>query len=158
MSEDSFFPLQFSAGTVGLWTSTGSAPLVQVVQNVAASTSTNSEGNYPSALYLKMSNSCPCSDWHLGVLKLVEGPNTEDWYFSGVYIESGPITTSIGSGSSTNPSSSSTVTPPQTSVIVATTSTPTTSSTTTPSGPTQTHYGQCGGNYASIFFCHAGTD
>lgn len=137
------YDINFSAGTVGLYASTGSDPLVRVVNNVAASTSTNSE------------------DWHLGVLRLSEGTDVEEWYFSGVYIETGPITTSVGNGgSSPPPSSSSTSTTITTSTSQSSTkspSTPTTtplgpSGTTTSSpsgttvpGPTQTHYGQCGG-------------
>ena len=38
-------------------------------------------------------------DWHLGVLELPRSgypDQDEDFYFSGVYIESGPITTAIG--------------------------------------------------------------
>lgn len=39
------------------------------------------------------------ADWHLGVLRLPRAGYTdtaaEDWYFSGVYVESGPITASI---------------------------------------------------------------
>ncbi|KAJ7175916.1 hypothetical protein C8R46DRAFT_1249948, partial [Mycena filopes] len=60
------YDIDFAAGTVGLWASTGSSPLVKVVQNIAAPTSTNS------------------ADWHLGVLRLVNGGGPEDWYFSGV--------------------------------------------------------------------------
>ncbi|KAF7365158.1 Carbohydrate-binding module family 1 protein [Mycena venus] len=75
------YDIDFTAGTVGLWASTGNPnPLVKVVQNVAAATSTNSE------------------DWHLGVLRVVNSGTPEDWYYSGVYIENGPITTSVGSG------------------------------------------------------------
>ncbi|KAJ7688803.1 hypothetical protein B0H14DRAFT_3906788 [Mycena olivaceomarginata] len=77
------YDINFSAGTVGLWASTGSNPLVKVVQNIATSTSTNS------------------ADWHLGVLRLINGGGPEDWYFSGVYIENGPITTSVGTGTGT---------------------------------------------------------
>jgi len=69
--------INFSAGTVGLWASQGSADLKKVVDNIPASTSTNS------------------ADWHLGVLRLVNKEPAEDWYFSGVYVESGPITTSV---------------------------------------------------------------
>ncbi|KAG6840981.1 hypothetical protein C0991_002871 [Blastosporella zonata] len=133
---------KFTAGTVGLWASTGGAALTKVVQNVAASTSTNSE------------------DWHLGVLRIITAADTEDWYFSGVYVESGPITTAIGSGGSTSSSSSSasssttttsvrttttTTTPATTTTTTKTTST-TASTTSTASTATATHYGQCGGN------------
>ncbi|RDB18011.1 hypothetical protein Hypma_000695 [Hypsizygus marmoreus] len=115
------YDINFSAGTVGLWASTGSSPLTKVVQNIAASTSTNS------------------ADWHLGVLRLVNGPGTEDWYFSGVFVENGPITTTIGSGTG-----GGTTTPPTSSSSTTTPTTPTT--TTTATGPTQTQWGQCGGN------------
>ncbi|TDL23265.1 hypothetical protein BD410DRAFT_827940 [Rickenella mellea] len=71
------YDINFTAKTVGLWTSTGSSPLKKVVNNVAASTSTNSE------------------DWHVGVLSLLNAPAPEDYYISGVYIENGPITTTI---------------------------------------------------------------
>ncbi|KAJ7259496.1 carbohydrate-binding module family 1 protein [Mycena haematopus] len=116
------YDIDFSAQTVGLWASTGANPLVKVVQNVPASASTNSE------------------DWHLGVLRLANS-GVEDWYFSGVYIESGPITTSVGNGTgvgTTTMSSSSHTSSASTSS--------TTTSTTTAVGPTQTEYGQCGGN------------
>ncbi|EEB93813.1 hypothetical protein MPER_07487, partial [Moniliophthora perniciosa FA553] len=60
-----------------LWASTGSDPLTKVVENVAADTFTNS------------------ADWHLGVLRVIASGVTEDWYFSGVYVEDGEITTAI---------------------------------------------------------------
>ncbi|ESK85580.1 carbohydrate-binding module family 1 protein [Moniliophthora roreri MCA 2997] len=71
------YDIDFSAKTVGLWASTGSDPLTKVVENVAANTFTNS------------------ADWHLGVLRVIANGVTEDWYFSGVYVEDGEITTSI---------------------------------------------------------------
>ena len=74
-------PQDFSANTVGFWHSEGAAPLTQVVKPASASTSSNG------------------ADWHLGVLELPRsGYNdaTEDFYFSGVYIESGSITTAVG--------------------------------------------------------------
>ncbi|KAH7928411.1 carbohydrate-binding module family 1 protein [Leucogyrophana mollusca] len=121
------YDINFSAGTVGLWASTGGDPLQRVVPNAAASTSTNSE------------------DWHLGVLRLVSGTDTEDWYFSGVYIENGPITTAIGSGSGSGSSSSSSPSlPGSTTSATSSTSAPPTS-TTSASGPQQTQWGQCGG-------------
>ncbi|KAJ8080507.1 hypothetical protein PM082_017340 [Marasmius tenuissimus] len=120
------YDINFSSNTVGLWASTGSSPLTKVVQNVAASTSTNS------------------ADWHLGVLRIQANAAAEDWYFSGVYVENGPITTAIGSGSaaSTGAGSGATTQPP---VSTPATSNPPTSSSTTATGPVQTHYGQCGG-------------
>lgn len=71
----------FSANKVGFWHSEGGEPLKQVVAPVSVSTSSNG------------------ADWHLGVLELPRngyGDTTEDFYFSGVYIETGPITTAIG--------------------------------------------------------------
>lgn len=116
--------VKFSAGTVGLWASTGSDPLKKVVQNRSAPTSTNS------------------ADWHLGVLRIVTNQTPEDWYFSGVYVENGPITTAIGSGGS--PPSSS---PPASTSPSTTQPTTTQAPTTTTAGPTQTQWGQCGGMY-----------
>ncbi|KAI2465520.1 hypothetical protein F4781DRAFT_20915 [Annulohypoxylon bovei var. microspora] len=75
------FEIDFSAGTVGFWHSEGGDPLTQVV--APATTSTSSNG----------------ADWHLGVLELPRSgysDGVEDFYFSGVYVESGPITTAIG--------------------------------------------------------------
>ncbi|KAL9054488.1 MAG: hypothetical protein Q9162_004134 [Coniocarpon cinnabarinum] len=77
------YDIDFSAGTVGLWHSTAGNALTQIVAPKAASTSSNA------------------ADWHLGVLRLPSYPaNTaedgpEDWYFSGVYIESAPLTTTF---------------------------------------------------------------
>lgn len=72
--------IDFSASTVGFWHSTGSDDLVEVVSPMSASTSSNG------------------ADWHLGVLELPRDGYTdtdEDLYFSGVYIESGSLTTSV---------------------------------------------------------------
>ncbi|KAK8019258.1 hypothetical protein PG990_004396 [Apiospora arundinis] len=74
------YEIDFSANTVGFWHSEGSAPLTQVVKPQSAPTSSNG------------------ADWHLGVLELPRsGYNdaTEDFYFSGVYIENGSITTAV---------------------------------------------------------------
>jgi hypothetical protein len=86
-------------------------------------------------------------------------PAAEDWYFSGVYVESGSITTSVGSGSGSGSggsggsppvSSSSTTAAPQTTTLV----TSTTPTSTTAAPPAQTSqpsagsigkYAQCGG-------------
>ncbi|KAG6890833.1 hypothetical protein C0995_003266 [Termitomyces sp. Mi166 len=119
------YDIDFSAGTVGLWASTGSSPLTKVVANIAASTSTNS------------------ADWHLGVLRLVTANDVEDWYFSGVYVESGPITTTVGSGSVGTTSSSPSTTVSSTSTTLLPTTT--TSSTATAPSAVASHYGQCGG-------------
>ncbi|GAP89226.2 putative carbohydrate-binding module family 1 protein [Rosellinia necatrix] len=75
------YEIDFSRNTVGLWHSEGSSPLAQAVAPVSASTSSNG------------------ADWHLGVLELPRSgypDTTEDFYFSGVYVESGTITTAIG--------------------------------------------------------------
>ncbi|SPQ22561.1 0900f49a-8583-4c98-8e61-6bba1cf3032c [Thermothielavioides terrestris] len=75
------YEIDFSANTVGFWHSEGGDPLKQVVAPVSASTSSNG------------------ADWHLGVLELPRSgyaDATEDFYFSGVYIEDGTITTTIG--------------------------------------------------------------
>ncbi|KAK4224765.1 hypothetical protein QBC38DRAFT_532133 [Podospora fimiseda] len=74
------YEIDFSANRVGLWQSEGGNPLKQVVSPVSVSTSSNGQ------------------DWHLGVLELPRSgyPDAvEDFYFSGVYIEDGTITTSI---------------------------------------------------------------
>ncbi|KAB5588559.1 hypothetical protein CTheo_8001 [Ceratobasidium theobromae] len=123
------YEINFSSNTVGLWASTGGAALTKVVANVATTAYTNS------------------ADFHVGVLRIVNQPGVEDWYFSGVYIESGAITTAIGSnsstGTSTTSSTSATTTVTSTSSSSSTSSTATT--TTTAAGATATHYGQCGG-------------
>lgn len=84
------YEIDFDASTVAFWHSTGGDELTQVVSAVSASVSSNGQ------------------DWHVGVLELaatgVEDA-TEDLYFSGVYIESGDLTTTF-SGSSSSGSSS----------------------------------------------------
>ncbi|RPA93487.1 hypothetical protein L873DRAFT_1793617 [Choiromyces venosus 120613-1] len=127
------YEIDFSAGTVALWHSTGSAALVLTAGPFTASTSTNS------------------ADWHLGVLRLpnrsggTNNPSPEDWYFSGVYVENAPLNTVIGSGSSTG--SPATSSAPSTTVV-APSSTPratTTTATASPTGTLAAKYGQCGG-------------
>ncbi|KAL2868060.1 glycoside hydrolase family 131 protein [Aspergillus lucknowensis] len=73
------YGIDFSASTVALYASTGADPLEQVVEGVSASTSTNS------------------ADWHVGELRLDNGNagGSEDWYWSGVYIESGDVTVDV---------------------------------------------------------------
>lgn len=74
------YDIDFDAQTVGLWASNGSDPLVSVVAGVSAATSTNS------------------ADWHVGELRLDNGGSdaaAEDWYWSGIFVESSPITESI---------------------------------------------------------------
>ncbi|KIY71067.1 glycoside hydrolase family 131 protein [Cylindrobasidium torrendii FP15055 ss-10] len=82
------YEIDFDASTVGLWASTDGADLERVIEPVSASTSTNS------------------ADFHIGVLRIVNKDPAEDWYFSGVYIESGDITTAIGNGSSSGSTTS----------------------------------------------------
>ncbi|OTB06820.1 hypothetical protein M426DRAFT_318534 [Hypoxylon sp. CI-4A] len=74
------FEIDFGAGTVGFWHSEGADPLEQIVKPVSASTSSNGQ------------------DWHLGVLELPRSgysDGVEDYYYSGVYVEDGTITTDI---------------------------------------------------------------
>ncbi|KAK7415931.1 hypothetical protein QQX98_005504 [Neonectria punicea] len=85
------YEIDFDASTVGLWHSTGADALEQVVRPVTASTSSNG------------------ADWHVGVLELANGDadKTEDFYFSGVYIEDGELTTAISGGKSSGNTDSS---------------------------------------------------
>ncbi|KAK0345424.1 hypothetical protein LTR91_021057 [Friedmanniomyces endolithicus] len=76
------YAIDFDAGSVGFYHSTGSDDLTLIVPPVSVSASSNG------------------ADWHLGVLRLPSSTGrsdtaAEDWHFSGVYIESGEITTSI---------------------------------------------------------------
>jgi hypothetical protein len=140
------YDIDFSANTVGLWASTGSAPLTQVVAPISGSPSTNS------------------ADWHVGVLRLPNGGTSaaaEDYFWSGIFVEQAPITTNIagpnpgaggGGGSSssstttsTSTSSKSTTSQPITTTTTKTTSTTIITTTTSASGPTASHWGQCGG-------------
>ncbi|OJJ73717.1 hypothetical protein ASPBRDRAFT_28913 [Aspergillus brasiliensis CBS 101740] len=82
------YEIDFDEKTVGLWASNGSEALTEVVSPVSASVSSNGQ------------------DFHVGVLSLT-GDGTEDWYWSGVYVESGDITKDIGSGDASSSSSSS---------------------------------------------------
>ncbi|RYP75869.1 hypothetical protein DL771_002133 [Monosporascus sp. 5C6A] len=82
------YEIDFNARTVGFWHSTGGDDLKQIVAPVSASTSSNG------------------ADWHLGVLELPRdgySDEVEDLYFSGVYVESGSITTSLGLVQPTTP-------------------------------------------------------
>ncbi|KAI0096376.1 hypothetical protein GGR51DRAFT_543530 [Nemania sp. FL0031] len=78
------YEIDFGANTVAFWHSTGSDDLTLTVAAVSVSASSNG------------------ADWHLGVLELPRDgypDSLEDLYFSGVYIESGSLTTSVsGSG------------------------------------------------------------
>jgi hypothetical protein len=84
------YGIDFSAGTVEFYHSTGADALEKIAGPVSASTDSNG------------------ADWHLGVLRLTNDGSQEDWNFSGVYIESGDLTTSIVSpgGSGSAPASS----------------------------------------------------
>jgi hypothetical protein len=121
------YDIDFSAHTAGLWFSTGGSPLTQVVANQTASTSTNS------------------TDFHIGVLRLPKSEtdsNPEDYFWSGVYVESGSITISIagprpgtgGSGTTavtTSPATSTSLVTTSKSSTVPTTNTGTTAPITT---------------------------
>ncbi|GLA26106.1 hypothetical protein AnigIFM63326_002912 [Aspergillus niger] len=85
------YDIDFDNQKVGLWASNGSDALTEVVSPVSASASSNGE------------------DFHVGVLSLT-GDGTEDWFWSGVYIEKGDLTKSIGDGSSSESSSSGSAT------------------------------------------------
>jgi len=132
------YAIDFSANTVGMWHSTGGDNLVQVIAPKSASTSSNS------------------ADWHLGVLRLPQAGDgatstaAEDWYFSGVYIETGDLTTSVSgpggaaaSSSSTSSVATKTTTAPGSTSTGATSTT--SSATATSTGAAAAKYGQCGG-------------
>lgn len=139
----------FSAGSVAFWHSTGSDPLALTVAAVSVSASSNGE------------------DWHLGVLELpVSGvaDTTEDYYFSGVYVESGSLTTSVaGPGGVVVSSSSSTAKASSTSVgtTLSTSKTTTSSAAATTSaaaGGTLAKWSQCAGEgWTGSGTCVAGT-
>ncbi|KAH6866301.1 hypothetical protein BKA58DRAFT_202391 [Alternaria rosae] len=77
------YEIDFDAGSVAFWHSTGSDELKQTAGPFDASTSSDGK------------------DWHLGVLRLpgqADKDGAEDWFFSGVYIEDGELTTKIGGG------------------------------------------------------------
>ncbi|CZR59895.1 related to endoglucanase c [Phialocephala subalpina] len=151
------YEIDFSGGTVAFWHSTGSDPLTLTVPAVSVSASSNG------------------ADWHLGVLELPvsgQADATEDFYFSGVYIESGSLTTSVaGPGdvvvSSSSPGSTVSSSAP-TSASQVTTAAPTTLSTSTKGASASTSsaaasgslpkYSQCGGTgWTGSGACVAGT-
>ncbi|KAL1873517.1 hypothetical protein Daus18300_003880 [Diaporthe australafricana] len=81
------YEIDFDASTVAFWHSTGSDALTKVVSAVSASVSSNG------------------ADWHVGVLELARDgyeDATEDLFFSGVYIESGDLTTTFSSSGSSS--------------------------------------------------------
>lgn len=85
------YEIDFDASTVAFWHSTGSDALTKAVEAVKASVSSNG------------------ADWHVGVLELARDgyeDATEDLFFSGVYIESGDLTTSFSSSGSSSGSGS----------------------------------------------------
>lgn len=75
------YGIDFDAGTVAFYHSTGADDLELTVEDVSVDASSNG------------------ADWHLGVLRLQSGSansdGAEDWNFSGVYIESGDLTKSV---------------------------------------------------------------
>ncbi|KAG9240422.1 carbohydrate-binding module family 1 protein [Calycina marina] len=142
------YEIDFTANTVAFWHSTGLSPLTLTV--AAVSTSASSNG----------------ADWHLGVLELPvngQADTTEDYYFSGVYVESGSLTRSVAGPGGVVVSSSSSPGSPVTSAP----SSPTTFVTSpTPAGPTSSapavdnlaKYSQCGGtDWTGSGICVAGT-
>lgn len=146
------YEIDFSANTVAFWHSTGSDDLELTVEAVSVSASSNG------------------ADWHLGVLELPRDgyPDAdEDLYFSGVYIESGSLTTAVsGPGGSSGGGSSSSTTKASTTSTTLSTSTTKTSSTTTTSAPATTttagcvspQYAQCGGvNWTGCVQCASGS-
>ncbi|KAH6622025.1 hypothetical protein C7974DRAFT_215074 [Boeremia exigua] len=77
------YEIDFDAGSVSFYHSTGSDALTKTAGPFDASTSSNG------------------ADWHLGVLRLPgsnDAAGAEDWFFSGVYIESGDLTTAVSAG------------------------------------------------------------
>jgi hypothetical protein len=104
-------------------------------------------------------------DWHLGVLELPvtgQADATEDFYFSGVYVEDGSLTTSVaGPGGAVVSSSSASSAPTTTTSPGTTLSTSTTSAaatTTSAAAGTLPKYSQCAGEgWTGSGTCVAGT-
>ncbi|KAL3424586.1 hypothetical protein PVAG01_03867 [Phlyctema vagabunda] len=87
------YEINFAAGSVAFWHSTGSDPLTLTVPAVSVSASSNG------------------ADWHVGVLELPvsgQADANEDYYFSGVYIESGSLTKTVAGPGGVVSSSSAT--------------------------------------------------
>ncbi|KAF1351742.1 hypothetical protein EJ07DRAFT_137256 [Lizonia empirigonia] len=86
------YEIDFDAGSVSFYHSTGSDALNKTAGPFDANTSSNG------------------ADWHLGVLRLPGSNAAEDWFFSGVYVESGDLTTSVNTagGDSSAPDSGAT--------------------------------------------------
>ncbi|XP_014553878.1 glycoside hydrolase family 131 protein [Bipolaris victoriae FI3] len=82
------YEIDFSGGSVTFWHSTGSDDLKKTAGPFTASTQSNG------------------ADFHIGTLRLpgaADAAGAEDWFFSGVYIEDGELTTKIGDGSAAAP-------------------------------------------------------
>ncbi|KAI1424695.1 hypothetical protein F5Y12DRAFT_436448 [Xylaria sp. FL1777] len=147
------YEIDFSANTVAFWHSTGSNDLQLTVNAVSVSASSNG------------------ADWHLGVLELPRDgypDENEDLYFSGVYVESGGLTTSVAgpggsSGGSTSSSTTKASTTTTTTLSTSTTKGTTTSTTSAPATTTTSIcvsplYAQCGGiNWTGCTTCAAGS-
>ncbi|KAI1631639.1 hypothetical protein F4809DRAFT_631533 [Biscogniauxia mediterranea] len=118
------YEIDFDANTVGFWYSTGADDLVLTVEPVSVSASSNG------------------ADWHLGVLELPRdgyADTDEDLFFSGVYIESDSLTTSVagpGGAASGGDGNSNTTTTTTASAVAAATSSATQASIT--AAPTTT--------------------
>ena len=86
------YEIDFDGGSVTFWYSTGSDALAKTAGPFT--TTTSSDGK----------------DFHVGVLRLPgsnDAPGAEDWFFSGVYIESGEINTSVNSAGGAAPAPAS---------------------------------------------------
>jgi hypothetical protein len=119
------YGIDFDAGTVDFYHSVGSDALTHIAGPVSASTSSNGQ------------------DWHLGVLRLTTQGASENWDFSGVYIESGSLTTSVVSpggtaGGSSVVSSAAPAPTVSTSSMTSTSAKPTSSTLTTVAKPNTT--------------------
>jgi len=121
------YEIDFSGGKVSFYHSTGSNALTLTAGPVTAAASSNGE------------------DWHLGVLELPvsgQADTNEDFYFSGTYIESGSLTTSVaGPGGVVVSSAASSTLATHTSSVVVSSTAPTTSA----PGGTLSKWSQCGG-------------
>ncbi|KAJ9621610.1 hypothetical protein H2203_007097 [Taxawa tesnikishii (nom. ined.)] len=101
------YEIDFDASTVAYYHSTGAEDLTLTAGPFSASTSSNG------------------ADWHLGVLRLASSTGrsdtaAEDWHFSGVYIESGDLTTSVSGPGGAASSGSASVAPSTAAAVEAT--------------------------------------
>jgi hypothetical protein len=118
------YEIDFDAGSVAFWHSTGSSALTKTAGPFTTSASSNG------------------ADFHVGVLRLPgssDAAGAEDWFFSGVYIEDGDLTTAVnspgGSGGAVEPAVSSKAAIVASSTVSSTapsTASPTPSSTASP--------------------------